>query len=329
MTRWLAHPWAERTSASRGVKAFADFLPNVVVLVLIVAFGRVLQSVVRAFTQSIALGRAATLGFDASVATPTHRILSFVLWVSMIVLAAPYLPGAESKAFQAVSVMLGILLSLGSSSLVSNLIAGLTLTYARAFRVGDRMRIGDHYGDVVALGPVTTRLRTIKDEELILPNSFAHGTAITNYSRFAQTTGVQAHAQVTIGYDTPYTVVEALLVRAALATPGIAAEPLPYVLQPALEDYYVRYEICAYTRLPNELHLTEANLNRKILDTFFAAGVEICSPAFTSIRDGNAIGMPREAVRAALETLEGDRQGALVDATERQFRVSSGQRAKS
>lgn len=315
---WLIlHPL--QNSAASAAAALTDFLPNIVILVLIFAVGRVLQSIIRAFTSGIALGKITTFGLDSAVATPTHRILSFVLWVSMIILAAPYLPGSDSKAFQAVSVMLGVLVSLGSSSFISNLIAGLTLTYSRAYRIGDRVRIGPHLGDVVALGAITTRIRTIKDEELIIPNGFAHGNPIVNYSRFSSEPGVQAHVQVTIGYDIPYAIVESLLIRSALATPGIAAEPSPYVLQPDLLDNGIAYEICAYTRIPNELHLIEANLRRRIQDQFFAAGIELCTPAYTAIRDGNASVIPREQQLRVESTSEA--QPSLHTSHERKFRV--------
>ncbi|HSC88294.1 MAG TPA: mechanosensitive ion channel domain-containing protein [Polyangiaceae bacterium] len=310
-------------SAWAAGESFVGFLPNLAILVLIVAFGRVLQSMVRAFTQGIAAGRVQVLGMDAGVATPTHRILTFLLWVSMLIIAAPYLPGADSKAFQAVSVMLGVLFSLGSSSLVSNLIAGLTLTYSRAYRVGDRVRIGDIYGDVTALGAVNTRVRTILDEEIVVPNGQAMSAAIINYSRYTSGSGVQGNCEVTIGYDTPHVVVEALLIRAALATPDVVADPSPYVLQPNLEDYAIRYRVCAYTKNANRLHLMETALRRSIETLFHDAGVEICTPTYMAVRDGNAIAIPPANLERAVAEATGEMAANVRSAMTRKFEVRS------
>lgn len=308
--------------------AVVHFLPDLVILLLILALGRVLYSVVAAVARSIALGRVTAFGLDPSVANPTRRLLTFFLWVSMIVLAAPYLPGAGSKAFQAISVLLGLLVSLGSSSLVSNLIGGLSLTYSRAFRVGDRVKVGEYLGDVVALGAITTRLRTIKDEEIVLPNGVVSSASIINFSKYAVTTGVQAHAEVTVGYDVAYDRVERALLAAAADTPGILAEPPPYVLQPELHDYYVRYEICAYTKRPTELHLIETNLRRKMQVHLFADGVEICSPAFLALRDGNAAQLPA-AVRAALgKSSRAELAEEYLESAQRAFAVKLGTRAE-
>jgi len=311
------------TISSAGASIIA-FLPDLVVLVLIVALGRVLHSVVAAIARSIALGRVTTFGIDASVATPTRRLLTFFLWVSMIVLAAPYLPGAGSKAFQAVSVLLGLLVSLGSSSLISNLIGGLSLTYSRAFRVGDRVKVGDFLGDVTSLGAITTRLRTIKDEEVVLPNGFVSSASIVNFSRYASATGVQAHAEVTIGYDMASARVERALVAAALDTPGILAQPAPYVLQPELHDYYIRYEICAYTNRPTELHLIETSLRRKMQQHLFADGIEICSPAFFALRDGNAVQLPKAAQEALTGSSNEELAREYTEAAQRSFLVKVG-----
>jgi len=308
--------------------AVVEFLPDLVILVLIVALGRVLHSLVTALGRSIALGRVSAFGLDPSVAMPTRRILTFFLWVSMIVLAAPYLPGASSKAFQAISVLLGLLVSLGSSSLVSNLIGGLSLTYTRAFRIGDRVRVGEYLGDVVALGAITTRLRTIKDEEVVLPNGLVSAASIINYSKYATTTGVQAHAEVTIGYDVAYERVERSLVKAAADTPGILQHPKPYVLQPELHDYYVKYEVCGYTNRPTELHLIETSLRRKMQEHLFADGIEICSPAFFALRDGNSVQLPTPAQEALAKSPDPEIQSEYVAASERKFVVQVGNRSE-
>lgn len=312
-----------RDTLGSAVLAVVAFIPDLVVLVLIVALGRVLHSVVAAVGRSIALGRVTAFGLDPSVAGPTRRLLTFFLWVSMIVLAAPYLPGSSSKAFQAVSVLLGLLVSLGSSSLVSNLIGGLSLTYSRAFRVGDRVKVGDYLGDVVALGAITTRLRTIKDEEVVLPNGMVSSTSIINYSKYAIATGVQAHADVTVGYDVGYARVERALVAAALETPGVLSQPTPYVLHKELHDHFIRYELCAYTNRPTELHLIETDLRRKIQEHLFRDGIEMCSPGFMALRDGNAPQIPAEAGAALARHENRERADEFAAAMRRAFAVKA------
>jgi len=317
----------KRTLLAAGRELVA-FLPDLVILILIIAFGRVLHSLVITIGRGIALGRIRAFGLDPSVATPTRRLLTFGLWVSMIVLAAPYLPGAGSKAFQAISVLLGLLVSLGSSSLISNLIGGLSLTYAHAFRVGDRVKIGEHLGDIVALGAITTRLRTIKDEEIVLPNGLVSSASIINYSKYAGASGVQAHAEVTIGYETASERVERALIVAALDTPGVQSDPRPYVLQTELHDYYIRYEICAYTKRPTELHLIETSLRRKMQQHLFADGIEICSPAFFALRDGNAVQLPSAAQQVLAGSERQDLRQEHAIAANRSFVVKVGTRTE-
>lgn len=163
------------------------------------------------------------------------------------------------------------------------------------------MKIGDTLGDVTALGAFVTHVRTIKDEDVVIPNAVVQSAAIMNFSRYAGETGVQVHTQVTIGYDTPWRTVHRLLVAAAGMVDGIQLHPEAYVLQKSLDDFYVRYELCAFSDRPNELHLVEARLNQAVQDTFFREGVEICSPHFNNFRDGNASTVPAEMREASPE----------------------------
>jgi small-conductance mechanosensitive channel len=280
------------TIVGGAVEAVIDVTPNLVALAAIgaVTYGgtRIVALVSRVFED----GRL-TLGWlDRDLVVPTRRLANIALWLLALVAALPYLPGSESKAFQGVSVFVGLLLSLGSTSVISNLLAGLVLTYTRAFREGDRVKIGDVYGDVVALGAFTTRVRTTKDEEVVLPNSLVQSSAVMNFRTFVDLHGVQVSSTVTIGYDVPWRTVHRLLVAAAKQVDGIAHEPEPYVIQKALDDFYVRYEVRAYTDRIHELHLVEGRLNQAIQDEFFREGVEICSPHFGALRDGNAPAIP-------------------------------------
>jgi small-conductance mechanosensitive channel len=199
----------------------------------------------------------------------------------------PYLPGAQSPAFQGVSILLGILVTFSSGSALANLFAGILLTYTRAFRIGDRVRVGDTYGDVLEQSLLATRLRTIKNEEVAIPNALVLGAHIINYSAVAKREGLILHTQVTIGYDAPWRQVHNLLLQAARATPRILGTPAPFVWQKSLNDFYVTYELNAYTDHPEVLDDTYAQLHQAIRDAFDAAGVEIMSPHYASLRDGS------------------------------------------
>jgi small-conductance mechanosensitive channel len=209
-----------------------------------------------------------------------------------VVVAFPYLPASDSPAFTGVSVFMGVLISLASSSALSNMMAGIVLTYTNAFRLGDRVRVGDTFGDIVETSLLATHIRTIKNEDVTLPNSVVLSSSVINYSRAANTLGLILHTTVTIGYDTPWRKVHDLLVGAALSTPGVQTEPPPFVWQTALNDFYVTYEINAYTNSVREMVDIYAALHARIQDAFYAAGVEIMSPHYTSLRDGNAVAIP-------------------------------------
>jgi small-conductance mechanosensitive channel len=196
---------------------------------------------------------------------------------------------------------MGVLVSLASSSALSNMIAGLVLTYTRAFRLGDRIQLGEAFGDVVETSLLATHIRTIKNEEVTIPNSIALGTAVTNYTRTGANRGLILHTTVTIGYDTPWRKVHELLTEAALATPGVLQEPRPFVWQTALNDFYVTYEVNAYTATPRQMVDIYAALHARIQDTFYAEGVEIMSPHYTAIRDGNTTAIPEASRRPGYE----------------------------
>lgn len=273
-------------------RAFVGFIPNLIFLLVIFGIARFATRTVNLFADAVAEGRLKVAVLDQDLATPTRRLVVLGIWLLALMMAVPYLPGSDSRAFQGVAVIFGVLVSLGSSSVVSNLLSGLVLTYTRAYRVGDRVRIGEVVGDVVGLGTFTTRIRTIKDEEVSIPNAVVQGGNVYNFSRYAKETGVQIHTQVTIGYDTPWRVVHKLLLRAAKNTPGVRPNPEPYVLQRSLDDFYVRYEINAYCDRPNELHRVEALLCQQIQDEFFRDGVEIMSPHYEAKRDGKGPAIP-------------------------------------
>ena len=274
------------------VTSLVDYLPNLFFVIVIAAVFYGAIRIVNAIASQVKHGHIVLANFPAEWADPTRKIVRFLLVALGVVVAFPYLPASSSPAFTGVSVFLGVLVSLASSSALSNIIAGLVLTYTRAYRIGDRVQIGGTYGDIVDTSLLVTRIRTIKNEEITIPNGIVLGNSVTNYSREASALGLILHTSVTIGYDAPWRTVHGLLIDAALATPGILREPAPFVWQTSLNDFYVTYEINAYTASAHDAPAIYADLHARIQDAFYAAGVEIMSPHFTSLRDGNTIAIP-------------------------------------
>jgi small-conductance mechanosensitive channel len=274
------------------ITAIVGYLPNLFFLAVIWAVFYGAIRVVNMIAGQVRDGHIVIRDFPAEWADPTGRIIRFLLVALGVVVAFPYLPASNSPAFTGVSVFLGVLVSLASSSALSNIIAGLVLTYTRAYRLGDRVRVGDTYGDIVETSLLVTRIRTIRNEEITIPNGIVLGNSVTNYSREAKTLGLILHTSVTIGYDAPWRTVHGLLIDAALATPGMLRDPRPFVWQTALNDFYVTYEINAYTTAAHDAPSIYADLHARIQDAFYAAGVEIMSPHYASLRDGNAVAIP-------------------------------------
>ncbi|MGE5236383.1 MAG: mechanosensitive ion channel family protein [Acidobacteriota bacterium] len=275
-------------------QAFVAFLPNLFFLAVIAVLTFYGVRFVRFVFREIEHASIILPGFDAEWAGPTYKIVRFLVVIFAVIFAYPYLPGSSSKAFQGVSIFLGVLLSLGSSSAVANAVSGVILTYTGAFKLGDRVQIADTVGDVIGKTLLVTRVRTIKNVEITVPNSMVLGSHIINYSAAARQRGLILHTTVTIGYDAPWRRVHELLVAAALRTPHVVEEPAPFVLQLSLDDYYPTYELNAYTDDPWRMATTYSELHQNIQDTFNEAGVEIMSPAYHGLRDGNAIAIPEE-----------------------------------
>ncbi len=220
--------------------------------------------------------------FDPDWAMPTHKIVRFMIIAFSIVIAYPYIPGSDSMAFKGVSVFIGVIFSLGSSSFIANVMAGLAMTYRGAFKEGDRVRIDDVFGRVEEIKLMTTRIQTIKNESVLIPNSNILNTNVTNYSVMAKKPGLLLHSTVGIGYDTPWRQVEAMLLLAAERTEGLQKEPAPFVLQTLMGDFAVNYEINAYCTEVNRMLAIKSDLHRNIQDVFNEYGVQIMSPAYES-----------------------------------------------
>jgi small-conductance mechanosensitive channel len=240
---------------------------------------------IRFFFSEIEKGRISLGGFHADWARPTFNIVRVAVLAFAFIMAFPYIPGSGSTAFKGVSIFLGLLVSLGSGSAVANAISGIILIYMRPFSLGDRVRIGETVGDVVELNVLTTRVRTPKNERVTIPNNTILGGQIVNFTARARTKELILHTTVTIGYDVPWREVHGLLIAAARATENVMAEPEPFVLQKALHDFYVEYEINAYTDKPRSMPVIYSDLHQNIQDAFDAAEVEIMSPHARMIRE--------------------------------------------
>jgi small-conductance mechanosensitive channel len=285
----LAWAWAPIAAL---VAAIIGFLPNVFYLGTIALVTWVMALGLRFLAGQVARGRIHVPDFDPEWAEPTYRIARVLLVALAVVAAFPYLPGSQSPAFQGVSLLLGLIVSLSSSSAISNAIAGIIITYTNAFKNGDRVRIGDTTGDVVTKATFVTQLRTIKNEVVAIPNANVLSSSVQNYSRMAQRQGLILHTTVTIGYDAPWRTVHDLLVTAARRTEGLLENPAPFVLQVGLNDFFVSYQVNAYTRRPNEMVDILSALHANIQDAFNEAGVEIMSPHIFGLRDANAVTIP-------------------------------------
>ncbi|MGV8879741.1 MAG: mechanosensitive ion channel family protein [Sphingobacteriaceae bacterium] len=269
-----------------------NYIPNMItILVLIIVFRYVLRFMHFIKTE-VERGKLHIPGFYADWANPTFQISRALLLAFMLVVIFPYLPGHDSDIFKGVSVFMGVLFTFGSAGALSNVVAGLVLTYMRAFKIGDRVKIGEVTGDVMEKTLLVTRVRTIQNEIISIPNSTVMGNHTTNYSEEAVGNGLIIHTTVTIGYDVPWRQVHQLLIDAALESQMVEQEPKPYVYQTSLDDYYVSYRINAHTKQPNRQAAIYSSLHSNIQDHFNNAGVEIMSPHYKALRDGNATTVP-------------------------------------
>lgn len=272
--------------------AICSYLPNLVFIALILTSSYYLITFTNFIFREIGRGKITVSDFDPEWADPTYKIARFLIVAFSLVLIFPYLPGSGSPAFQQISLFLGVLISLGSSGAVSNIVAGVFLTYTGAFRLGDRVKISDTVGDVVERKLLYTRVRTIKDEYITIPNSMVLSAHIINYSSSMRRSGLILHTAVTIGYGVEWRVVEKLLLAAATATNGVLADPAPFVLVTTLDNSYVTHEINCYTASPHMMAVIYADLHKAILDQFAEAGVEIMSPSYYAIRKGDHSTVP-------------------------------------
>jgi small-conductance mechanosensitive channel len=278
--------------ASMG-KALWDQTPSLVFLVVLFFITRYVLKTLRFFFEQVSAGKVTVAGVDAEVAPITYKMIKLLVIAFVLVVAYPYIPGSESSAFKGISIFLGVLFSLGSSSAIANLIAGVILTYMRSYRVGDVIKVGDATGVVLERRLYVTRLKTFKNEIITIPNGVILTGHVTNLSHEVQQgDGLILHTGVTIGYDAPWETVHNLLIEAANRSQHILKSPPPFVLQTALNDFYVAYELNAYTDAPEILPWVYSDLHKNIQNTFNEGGVEIMSPHYTQLRDGHHTTIP-------------------------------------
>ncbi len=269
-------------------------LPNLITLLIIGILTRYSLKLLHFFFQGFRRGKIRLAGFHPELVEPTYQILRFLLLALALVAAFPYIPGSESPVFRGISIFVGFLLSLGSTSLVTNIISGVVITYTRGLKVGDRVQIGEAVGDVVERNLLVTRIRTIKNVDITIPNGMLLNNHIINFTTTAAETGVILNTTVTLGYDVPWRKIHQLMTEAALATEHILPFPEPFVLQTSLDDYYVQYEINAYTMKPARMATIYSELHQHIQDKFNEAEIEILSPSYTAMRDGQASTIPQD-----------------------------------
>lgn len=275
------------------LKAVVGFLPNFFQIVVIVLCFRYMVKGLHYLTNEIASGRLKINGFYADWAQPTYLILRILCYSFMLIMIWPLLPNSDSQVFQGVSVFIGIIVSLGSSSIIGNIMAGMVMTYMRPFHVGDFIKYGDTEGFVLEKTVLVTRIRTRKNDVITIPNSNLMSSQTSNYTFSAQNYGLIVHTKVTIGYDMPWQQIRQLLLDAARATKGLKQHPEPFVLVTSLDDYYVEYEVNAYTTQHERLPLIYSELRHNILDSFHSHGVEIMSPHIYAHRSDLELQIPK------------------------------------
>jgi small-conductance mechanosensitive channel len=294
-TRWIhlrLAEWIIGPLQTMG-KAVLTAIPDLIFLAILFVVLRWVIKLVRLFYEALGRGTISFANFDPDWAQPTYKIVRLALIGFGLVVAYPYIPGSQSAAFKGISLFTGIVFSLGSSSIIANLIAGYTMIYRRAYRVGDRVRIGDIVGDVTSIRLQVTNIRTPKNEDVVVPNSVVLGSEVTNFSAYARSQGLILHTTVGIGYETPWRQVEAMLLMAAERTEGLLREPPPFVLQKQLGDFCVTYEINAYCNDAQRMNRLYAELHRSILDVFNEFNVQIMTPAYEGDPDQPKV-VPRE-----------------------------------
>lgn len=274
-------------------EGFLESLPGLVTIVIVLAVTRAVADAIGYVFDALHRGRLRLPLVHPETTTATRRIVGILVWGLGIAVAYPYLPGSGSDAFKGLSVLFGLMLTLGSTSLVAQAMSGLVIVYSRALRKGDFVEVGDVQGVVAEVASLATKIINVRNEEVTIPNLVLISSPIRNYSKLAGTHGTMLTTQVTIGYDAPWRQVHAMLIEAAVKTQHVRANPAPYVYQRALSDFYVEYELFVSIDRPLERIPILSALHANIQDTFNEHGVQIMSPHFLA-QPPNAVVVPKD-----------------------------------
>jgi len=322
-------PWAEDLATSfyaatlTPIKflffGFINFLPDLIFIIVVIYIARYIVRILRYMAEDIEAEKLVIKKFSKDLAGTTQKIFSIIIYAFALVIVIPHLPGSASPAFQGVTIFLGALVSFGSTSAIANIVAGLVITYMRPYQIGDRVKIQNTVGDVIEKTLLITRIKTLKNEEVTIPNSNIITSHLINYSANTKNDGLILHTDVTIGYDISWEKVEKLLLEAAGKTLDIQKEPKPFVLQTSLDDNYVSYELNAYTKEAKKMPKIYSEIHRNILELFNDAGVEILSPSYIAARDGNLTTVPsqldsnsRSPIEKIVDHLTGKNQKNII-----------------
>ena len=277
-------------------------LPGILTVLIIFVLARFIARIGRAFFKQVATGKMRISWMDPDVAHATERIFTAVVWIFAVVVAYPYIPGSSTDAFKGISVLFGLVISLGSTGVINQIMSGLFVVYSKALKTGEWVKVNEIEGEVLEVGPLAAKVRTTEGQQVTIPNSLLVTTQTTNYTRLGGPEGPIASTTVTIGYDAPWRQVHALLLLAAERTAPIRKTPAPYVLQRQLSDFYVEYTL-VIRLLHEKLRIeTLSYLHSSIQDAFNEFGVQIMSPHFMVQPPHNMVIPPNKWHQAPAES---------------------------
>lgn len=294
-----SRPWGEKlhsylVDTIQGMlSAIVDTFPGLLVIVFIVVLTRLTSGILKAFFARIETGEITVSWISEDVARPTRKLTQTLLWLFAVAMAYPYFPGSDTDAFKGLSVLVGVMLSIGGSGVVGQAASGLIMIYSRVLREGEYVKINEVEGTVTRIGFFSTKIKTSTGEEVNVPNALISNSTTINSSRLAEGKGLVVHTAVTIGYNTPWRQVHAMLLQAAELTPGILSAPKPFVAQTALSDFYVEYRLCVQIDRPEIRRIMLTALHANIQDVFNEFGVQIMSPHYVYDPEGK-VWVPKE-----------------------------------
>ncbi len=275
-----------------------NYIPNLITIIIIWYAVRALVKLMLYIAKELESGNLKFKNFYPEWAMPTFQIIRFLLYAFMIAMIYNYLPGSDSGVFQGISVFVGIIISLGSTTLIANLMSGFVITYMRPFQIGDTIKLNDIIGIIIEKTPLVVRIRTPKNEIVTIPNSSLMTSQTFNYTASAEKYGLVVYSDITFGYDVPWQQLHELMIKAALQTKYIESEPKPFVLQRQLGDWYVVYQINAYTKSPQFMASIYSELHQNIMDLCHDAGIEVASPHLMGVRNYKDNLMPNKELEA-------------------------------